>query len=257
MTSVLARSFWWPPAGWEARRWRRLRSRNSRADRLAAVLQRLTARIDSLEAGLCPAPAALPEPTGNARADSFWPPRELDRRLRALRAQRCAAAAPAARPARPTPPTTWPRSAPPPPRRRAAPPRAGIPAETMPPRPRPPSRRRRATPPPSTPRSAPPATSAWWPARAAARQRRGARVRGRLPVRPRPLLQHQDLPDASRTRRSASRRDTSTGPACPAGCGWTSASSASRSATSTAGTCTRCPKPSIRWSTSASSRRKG
>ncbi len=75
---------------------------NSRADSLAAVLHRLTARIDSLESGHCPdtTSLALPAPSGNARTDSLLAvTAELDRRLRALRDQRCAAAAPAPAPA--------------------------------------------------------------------------------------------------------------------------------------------------------------
>ena len=75
-----------------------------RADSLAEVLHRLTARIDSLESGHCPDTTrlALPAPSGNARADSLLAvTAELDRRLRALRDQRCAGAAPAA----PTAPT--------------------------------------------------------------------------------------------------------------------------------------------------------
>ncbi|HET7424009.1 MAG TPA: hypothetical protein VFJ92_10625 [Gemmatimonadales bacterium] len=71
----------------------------SRADSLAAVLNRLTARIDSLESGHCPDTTrlALPAPSGNARADSLLAvTAELDRRLRTLRDQRCAGAAPAA-----------------------------------------------------------------------------------------------------------------------------------------------------------------
>lgn len=74
-----------------------------RADSLAAVLNRLTARIDSLESGQCPdtTSLALPAPSGNARTDSLLAvTAELDRRLRALRDQRCAGApAPAPAPA--------------------------------------------------------------------------------------------------------------------------------------------------------------
>src|SRR6188768_988760 len=73
-----------------------------RADSLAAVLNRLTARIDSLESGQCPDTTglALPAPSGNARTDSLLAvTAELDRRLRALRDQRCAGAAPAPAPA--------------------------------------------------------------------------------------------------------------------------------------------------------------
>jgi hypothetical protein len=72
---------------------------SARADSLAAVLHRLTARIDSLESGQCPDTArlALPAPSGNPRADSLLAvTAELDRRLRTLRDQRCAGAAPAA-----------------------------------------------------------------------------------------------------------------------------------------------------------------
>ena len=75
---------------------------NSRADSLAAVLHRLTARIDSLESGHCPdtTSLALPAPSGNARTDSLLAvTAELDRRLRALRDQRCGAAAPGPAPA--------------------------------------------------------------------------------------------------------------------------------------------------------------
>ncbi|MFL5516117.1 MAG: hypothetical protein ACJ8DJ_08165 [Gemmatimonadales bacterium] len=70
---------------------------SARADSVAAVLHRLTARIDSLESGQCPDTSRLPlpAPSGNARADSLLAvTAELDRRLRALRDQRCAAAAP-------------------------------------------------------------------------------------------------------------------------------------------------------------------
>lgn len=70
-----------------------------RADSLAAVLHRLTARIDSLESGHCPDTTrlALPAPSGNARADSLLAvTADLDRRLRAFRDQRCAVAAPPA-----------------------------------------------------------------------------------------------------------------------------------------------------------------
>ena len=71
----------------------------SRADSLAAVLRRLTARIDSLESGHCPDTTrlALPAPSGTPRADSLLAvTAELDRRLRTLRDQRCAGAAPSA-----------------------------------------------------------------------------------------------------------------------------------------------------------------
>src|SRR4051812_11201665 len=69
---------------------------SGRADSVAVVLQRLTARIDSLESGQCPDTArlALPAPSGNAVADSLLAvTAELVRRLRALRDQRCAGGA--------------------------------------------------------------------------------------------------------------------------------------------------------------------
>ena len=72
-----------------------------RSDSLSAVLQGMTARIDSLEQGLCPgALAAEPGPAGDERTDSVAAAiRRLSLRLEALRAQRCA------RPTAPTPPT--------------------------------------------------------------------------------------------------------------------------------------------------------
>lgn len=76
------------------------------ADSLSAVLQRLTARIDSLQAGQCPDSAglALPAPSGNARADSLLRvAAELDRRVRALRDARCVAGAAPARAPVPAP----------------------------------------------------------------------------------------------------------------------------------------------------------
>lgn len=65
------------------------------ADSLGAAVQRLTARIDSLESGLCPdsSAIALPAPTGVPRTDSLITALgALERRLGALRNLRCAAA---------------------------------------------------------------------------------------------------------------------------------------------------------------------
>jgi hypothetical protein len=67
-------------------------------DSLARRLSDLTARIDSLEAGLCPAPAQLrrTQPTGNARVDSLAAGLDsLDHRIERLRAGRCQGAPPA------------------------------------------------------------------------------------------------------------------------------------------------------------------
>jgi hypothetical protein len=71
-----------------------------RTDSLSAVLQRLTARIDSLQSGQCPDTAGLvlPAPSGDPRADSLLRgAAELDRRIRALRDSRCGRTAPGAR----------------------------------------------------------------------------------------------------------------------------------------------------------------
>jgi hypothetical protein len=70
----------------------------SRQDSLRQALTALSARLDSLEAGLCPAETALalPRRTGNPATDSLTARLgELDRRLTALRKTRCAPGAPA------------------------------------------------------------------------------------------------------------------------------------------------------------------
>jgi hypothetical protein len=70
----------------------------SRIDSLNRALTTLSGRIDSLEAGLCPAntPLAMPAPSGDRRTDSLAVKlRSLDRRVTALRATRCPGAAPA------------------------------------------------------------------------------------------------------------------------------------------------------------------
>src|SRR4051794_41619151 len=75
----------------------------SRIDSLNRALTTLSGRIDSLEAGLCPAdtPLAMPSPSGDRRTDSLaLRLQTLDRRVAALRAARCPRAAPA--PAQPT-----------------------------------------------------------------------------------------------------------------------------------------------------------
>lgn len=77
---------------------------STRIDSLTQALTTLSGRIDSLEAGLCPAatPLALPQPTGDRRTDSLAVKlQQLDRRVAALRASRCKAPAapPAAQPA--------------------------------------------------------------------------------------------------------------------------------------------------------------
>jgi hypothetical protein len=73
----------------------------ARLDSLFRDLTALSARIDSLEAGLCPAetPLVVPRPTGDRRTDSLAATlQRLDRRITALRKTRCApgAAVPAA-----------------------------------------------------------------------------------------------------------------------------------------------------------------
>jgi len=71
-------------------------------DALARRLAAITARIDSLESGLCPAaaPARPTRRTGDARADSLAAGLDrLDRRVENLRAGRCQAGAAAAQPA--------------------------------------------------------------------------------------------------------------------------------------------------------------
>jgi hypothetical protein len=79
-----------------------LRAQNpppGRSDSLSAILRGMTARIDSLERGLCPGPPRVePQPSGDARSDSVAAAiHRLAVRLEALRAQRCA------RPAEPVP----------------------------------------------------------------------------------------------------------------------------------------------------------
>jgi hypothetical protein len=74
----------------------------SRVDSLNRALTTLTARIDSLERGLCPAetPLVMPRPSGDARSDSLAARlQQLDRRVTALRSARCRPAPPAATPA--------------------------------------------------------------------------------------------------------------------------------------------------------------
>jgi hypothetical protein len=69
------------------------------ADSLGSAVRRLTARIDSLESGLCPdiSTIVLPAPTGVSRTDSLIAALgALERRLRGLRDARCPSAAPAA-----------------------------------------------------------------------------------------------------------------------------------------------------------------
>ena len=63
-------------------------------DSLRRSLGAVSARIDSLEAGLCPAEAtaAPSKPSGNARADSLAATLDrLNRRVEAIRSVRCAA----------------------------------------------------------------------------------------------------------------------------------------------------------------------
>ena len=70
---------------------------NSRVDSLHRALSGLSARIDSLEAGLCPAEAGppVPGPSGDRVTDSLAASvRSLERRLAALRKLRCAGGAP-------------------------------------------------------------------------------------------------------------------------------------------------------------------
>src|SRR5215218_5522302 len=65
-------------------------------DSLRRTLDATSARIDSLEAGLCPSgiPAAAFKPSGNSRTDSLAVTLDrLDRRVEALRVSRCAAGA--------------------------------------------------------------------------------------------------------------------------------------------------------------------
>jgi hypothetical protein len=71
-------------------------------DSLSRRLNSLTARIDSIESGACPAPAPLSprRPTGDARADSLAAGLErLERRVESIRSTRCRAGAAAAQPA--------------------------------------------------------------------------------------------------------------------------------------------------------------
>jgi hypothetical protein len=70
----------------------------ARLDSLARGLAAINARVDSLEAGLCPAETALvvPRKSGHARTDSLAATlQRLDRRVADLRRSRCAAGAPA------------------------------------------------------------------------------------------------------------------------------------------------------------------
>ena len=74
----------------------------ARLDSLARALTALSARVDSLEAGRCPAetPLLIPRPSGDPRTDSLNATvRRLDRRLTALRKSRCPPGAPIAQPA--------------------------------------------------------------------------------------------------------------------------------------------------------------
>jgi hypothetical protein len=64
----------------------------AKLDSLNRALTSLSARLDSLEAGLCPAdtPLAMPRPSGDHRTDSLaMKVQQLDRRVTALRAERC------------------------------------------------------------------------------------------------------------------------------------------------------------------------
>ena len=75
-----------------------------RLDSLNRGLSALSARIDSLEAGLCPAEVGptLPQPSGDRSTDSLAARlRDLERRLTALRKTRCTGAAPAPPPTQP------------------------------------------------------------------------------------------------------------------------------------------------------------
>jgi hypothetical protein len=75
----------------------------ARVDSLNRALNTLSGRIDSLEAGLCPAetPLAMPQPTGDKRTDSLAVKLQvLDGRVRALRTSKCNP--PAAAPAQPS-----------------------------------------------------------------------------------------------------------------------------------------------------------
>ncbi|HEY4647745.1 MAG TPA: hypothetical protein VIG95_01515, partial [Gemmatimonadales bacterium] len=70
----------------------------SRIDSLNRALTTLSGRIDSLEAGLCPAdtPLAMPAPSGDRHTDSLAVKlQSLNRRVTALRATRCPGGAPA------------------------------------------------------------------------------------------------------------------------------------------------------------------
>jgi hypothetical protein len=72
---------------------------SSRVDSLNRALSALSARIDSLEAGLCPAAAgpAVPGPSGDRTTDSLAARvRSLEQRLATLRKVRCAPGAPPA-----------------------------------------------------------------------------------------------------------------------------------------------------------------
>jgi hypothetical protein len=74
----------------------------ARIDSLTRALTTLTGRIDSLEAGLCPAdaPLATPQPSGDPRTDSLAAKlQRLDRRIAALRKTRCRPPGPTPQPA--------------------------------------------------------------------------------------------------------------------------------------------------------------
>ena len=73
------------------------------ADSVQAAVGRITARLDSLEAGQCPAqsPIAVPAASGDARTDSLSAALgRLAARLEAVGAARCAPSAAAAAPGR-------------------------------------------------------------------------------------------------------------------------------------------------------------
>lgn len=68
--------------------------RTATADSIGRALGALTARLDSIESGACPAGPAVPLParTGEPRTDSLVGSLEtLSRRLEAIRASRCVA----------------------------------------------------------------------------------------------------------------------------------------------------------------------
>ena len=110
-TAILAAACW---LGVRSRAWAQT---PAALDSLRRNLSAISARIDSLEAGLCPAEAvsAPSKPTGNARADSLAA--TLDRLSRRWRrsGRPCAPRSP--RNNRRTRPRIWPRFEPPPPKR--------------------------------------------------------------------------------------------------------------------------------------------